>query len=56
MIRGQHDERQLPTRQVLLIADILVAGNHHLETSVLGGLDQVAIREASPAISATAST
>ena len=49
MVRGQHDERQPPPRQVLLIADILVAGDKHLETSFLGGPDQVAIREASPA-------
>ena len=49
MVRGQHDERQPTTRQVLLMADILLAGDHHLETGFLGGLDQIAIREASPA-------
>ncbi len=40
---GQNNQSDLPTLKALLIANIFVAGDHHIECGSFGGIKQVAI-------------
>lgn len=48
MIRRENDERQLPASEVLLIPDILVAGQYQIEPCLLGRIEQGTILQTLP--------
>jgi hypothetical protein len=48
MVRRQHDNRQPPARQVLVMPDILISRDHHLEPCLFSSLDQVAVCKSCP--------
>lgn len=48
MIRRENDERQFPASEVLLIPDILVAGQYQIEPFFLSRIEQSTILQTLP--------
>jgi hypothetical protein len=42
-IGPEHDQRQSAIRQILLICDVLIGSNHHIERGSLGGSQEFTI-------------
>ena len=48
VIRRQDDKSQLTARKILLMRDILIAGDQHIEPRLLSGLQQLAVLQSLP--------
>ena len=48
VVGKQYDQCKASCRHVLLVAQILVPGNHHIETCLFGRLDEEAIHKLVP--------
>ena len=49
MARGKLDDRNLAASQILLIPDVAVGGDEHLETALLCRRQQIAVGQPVPA-------
>jgi hypothetical protein len=48
LVALQHDKCEPPARKVLLILEILICGDHHIESALLSGIDQLPVPQSIP--------